>query len=74
MGMMDKVKAKLNRGKAADMARQHGDKIDKGADTAASKADETTRGKYGSQTETGKDKAKESVDRLSEEKDEGTGT
>ena len=74
MGMMDKVKAKLHRGKAEDLARQHGDKIDKGVDTAAQKADEKTQGKYSGQIDTGRDKAKESMDRLSEQqkKDEGT--
>ncbi|MFG2196938.1 antitoxin [Streptomyces sp. NPDC048639] len=75
MGMMDKVKAKLNRGKAEDAASQHRDKIDKGMDTAASKADEKTHGKHSKQIDTGSDKAKESLDRLSEQqKDEGKGT
>ncbi|MEU8566956.1 antitoxin [Streptomyces pathocidini] len=71
MGMMDKVKAKLNRGKADDAVRQHGDKIDKGVDTAAKKADEKTQGKYSGQIDTGRDKTKESIDRLGDKKDEG---
>ncbi|MGP3923811.1 antitoxin [Streptomyces sp. 8N616] len=73
MGMMDKVKAKLNRGKAEEGARKHRGKIDKGVDTAASTSDEKTQGKYSSQIDTGRDKAKESPDRK-QQKDEGTGT
>jgi hypothetical protein len=42
-----KVKAKLNRGKAEYLTRQHGDKIDKGVDTAAEKADEKTSASAG---------------------------
>ncbi|MFB7991205.1 antitoxin [Streptomyces sp. NPDC056002] len=64
MGIMDTLKAKLHKDKAADLAQQHGDKIDQGLDKASKTADEKTQGKYSDQIQTGTGKAKDAVDRL----------
>ncbi|MET7517277.1 antitoxin [Streptomyces sp. NPDC005480] len=64
MGILDTLKAKLSKDKAAGLAQQHGDKIDQGMDKAAKTADEKTQGKYSDQIQTGTSKAKDAMDRL----------
>jgi hypothetical protein len=66
MGLLDHVKARLGpaKGKVADLAQQHGDKIQHGLDRAARAVDEKTKGKYSDRIRTGTDKAKGAMDRL----------
>ncbi|MCX4642684.1 antitoxin [Streptomyces sp. NPDC055059] len=64
MGILDTLKAKLNKDKASDLARQHGDKIDQGLDKAGKTADGKTQGKYSDQIQTGTSKAKDAMDRF----------
>ncbi|MFB6677797.1 antitoxin [Streptomyces sp. NPDC057684] len=64
MGILDTLKSKLNKDKASDLARQHGDKIDQGMDKASKRADEKTQGKYSDQIQTGTSKAKDAMDRF----------
>ncbi|GHB01058.1 antitoxin [Streptomyces termitum] len=73
MGLMDSLKAKLGpaKDKVADLAQQHGDKIDQGLDKAAKVVDEKTKGKYSGQIQSGTGKAKEAIDRIGN-KDGGT--
>ncbi|WP_432182676.1 antitoxin [Streptomyces sp. NBC_00063] len=73
MGILDTLKAKLNKDKASDLARQHGDKIDQGLDKAAKTADGKTQGKYSDQIQTGTSKAKDAMDRFGGQ-DKGGGT
>ena len=61
MGMFDKFKKK-----AADMADEHGDKIEGGIDKAADFADDKTGGKYTDKIEGGTEKAKDLLDGLGE--------
>ncbi|MFF4171746.1 antitoxin [Streptomyces sp. NPDC001744] len=72
MGLMDSLKAKLGpaKEKVADLAQQHGDKIDQGLDKAAKAVDERTKGKYSDKIRSGTGKAKEAIDRMGH-KDEG---
>ncbi|MEB8341837.1 antitoxin [Streptomyces endophyticus] len=67
MGFLDSLKAKFGpfKGKASDLARQHGDKIDQGLDKAGKMVDEKTKGKYRDKIQMGTDKAKDAVDRMS---------
>ncbi len=60
MSFMDTLKEKLgmSKGKASDMMRQHGDKVDQGLDKAGDAVDSKTGGKYSSQIDSGVDKAK----------------
>ncbi len=68
MGFMDSIKEKLgNRGKAEDMARQHGDKVDEGIDRAGRTTDEKTGGKHSDQIHTGTDKAKDAMGKYTDE-------
>ncbi|MEK8172759.1 antitoxin [Streptomyces sp. M19] len=69
MGMLDNLKAKagLLKGKAGDLAQQHGDKIERGLDKAAKTVDGKTKGKYSGKIETGTSKAKDALDRLSQQ-------
>ncbi|AEW96919.1 MULTISPECIES: antitoxin [Streptomycetaceae] len=62
MGFLDTIKGKLNRGKAEDLARQHGDQVKGGMDKAGGALDERTGGKYGDQIRGGEEKAKGSYD------------
>ena len=62
MGMFDKFKKK-----AADMADEHGDKIESGIDKAADFADDKTGGKYSDKIESGTEKAKDFLDDLGED-------
>ncbi|CCA58750.1 MULTISPECIES: antitoxin [Streptomyces] len=61
MGLLDSLKAKLApaKDKVADLAQQHGDKIDHGIDKAARLVDEKTKGKYSDKIHSGTDKAKD---------------
>ncbi|MEE4545508.1 antitoxin [Streptomyces sp. V4-01] len=63
MSFMDTLKDKLgmSKGKADDMMREHGDKVDQGVDKAGQAADSRTGGKYSSQIDTGEDKAKDAA-------------
>ncbi|MEU8629287.1 antitoxin [Streptomyces sp. NPDC048669] len=73
MGFMDNLKAKLSpaKDKVSDLAQQHGGKIDQGLQKAARTVDEKTKGKYSDKIESGTQKAKDAVERLSH-KDGGT--
>ncbi|MEU3606141.1 antitoxin [Streptomyces sp. NPDC035033] len=73
MGLLDSLKAKLGpaKGKVADLAQQHGEKIDHGLDKAARMVDEKTKGKYSDKIQSGTGKAKEAIDRIGH-KDDGT--
>ncbi|MFB7030442.1 MULTISPECIES: antitoxin [unclassified Streptomyces] len=66
MGLMDSLKAKLApaKEKVADLAHQHGDKIDQGLDKAAKVVDERTKGKYSDKIHSGTGKAKDAIDRM----------
>ncbi|MFE0733571.1 antitoxin [Streptomyces sp. NPDC058855] len=74
MGLLDSLKAKLApaKDKVADLAHQHGDKIDHGIDKAARMVDERTKGKYSDKIQSGTGKAKDALDRIGH-KDDGTG-
>ncbi|MEJ7796728.1 MAG: antitoxin, partial [Nocardioides sp.] len=65
MGLLDKMKAQAK--KTAD---QHGDKIAKGIDKAATTADNKTKGKYSKHIGTGRSKAKEALDKLDDKRDD----
>ncbi|WP_055600860.1 antitoxin, partial [Streptomyces aureus] len=73
MGLLDSLKAKLApaKDKVADLAQQHGDKIDHGIEKAAKLVDEKTKGKYSGKIHSGTDKAKDALDRIGH-KDDGT--
>ncbi|MEV0094420.1 antitoxin [Streptomyces sp. NPDC050738] len=75
MGFLDNLKAKLApaKDKVGDLAQQHGGKIEQGLDKAAQTVDSKTKGKYSDKIETGTDKAKDALGKLSN-KDGGTGT
>ena len=68
MGFLDKLK-----GKAQQAVDQHGDKIARGIDQAATAADKKTKGKYSRHLDTGSSKAKEALDRLDGKRDGDTG-
>jgi VIT1/CCC1 family predicted Fe2+/Mn2+ transporter len=63
MSFMDTLKEKLgmSKGKADDMTREHGDKVDQGIDKAGQAADSRTGGKHSSQIDSGADKAKDAA-------------
>ncbi|MBO1335815.1 antitoxin [Streptomyces sp. VRA16 Mangrove soil] len=65
MGFLDSIRAKLNKDKVSDLAREHGDKIDQGLDKAAKMADDKTKGKYSDKIQQGADKAKDTLGKLS---------
>ena len=73
MSFMDTLKDKLgmSKGKAGDVARQHGDKIDEGLDKAGKAADSKTGGKYSGQIDSGVKKAKGA---FGDTRDKGGGT
>ncbi|WP_329137261.1 antitoxin [Streptomyces sp. NBC_01476] len=61
----------MSKGKADDLARQHGDQIERGMDKGARTLDSKTGGKHGDQIDSGTEKARNSLhDR--ENKDGGT--
>ncbi|WP_426366607.1 antitoxin [Streptomyces sp. E-08] len=75
MGLLDSLKAKLApaKDKVADLAQQHGEKIDHGLDKAAKMVDEKTKGKYSDKIQSGTGKAKDAIDRIGHgHKDDGT--
>ncbi|WP_328470207.1 antitoxin [Streptomyces sp. NBC_00448] len=63
MSFMDSLKGKIgvSKDKAADLAKQHGDKIQQGLDKAAKTVDSKTGGKYSNQINSGVGKAKDAV-------------
>ncbi|MFE0646312.1 antitoxin [Streptomyces sp. NPDC058877] len=73
MALLDSLKAKLApaKDKVADLAQQHGEKIDHGLDKAAKMVDEKTKGKYSDKIRSGTGKAKDAIDRIGH-KDGGT--
>ena len=58
MGFLDKM-----RGHATRAVDQHGDKIARGIDQAASAADKKSKGKYSRHIGTGRTKAQEALDK-----------
>jgi len=70
MSFMNTLKDKLgmSKGKAGDLAQQHGDQINQGVDRAGRTLDDKTGGKYSDKIDTGTDKAKDAMENL---KDEG---
>ncbi|WP_335978900.1 MULTISPECIES: antitoxin [Streptomycetaceae] len=68
MSFMDSLKGKLDasKGKAAELAKQHGGKIEQGLDKAAHTVDSKTGGKYSNQINSGVSKAKDAVKGYSE--------
>jgi hypothetical protein len=70
MSFMDTLKDKLgmSKGKAGDLAQQHGDQVNQGIDRAGQTLDDRTGGKYSDRIDTGTDKAK---DAMGNRKDEG---
>ena len=67
MGFLDNLK-----GKAQQAVDQHGDKITRGIDQAATAADKKTKGKYSRHISTGSSKAKQALERLDDKRDGGT--
>ena len=65
MGFLDKAKAAAT--KAVD---QHGDKIAKGVDQAASAIDKQTKGKHTDKIDQGRAKAKDALDSLDGKNDD----
>jgi hypothetical protein len=59
MSIFDKVK-----GKAADLARDHGEKVAKGVDKAADAANRRTGGQHADKIRDGAERAKRAVDDL----------
>lgn len=76
MGLLDSLKAKLApaKDKVADLAQQHGEKIDHGLDKAAKLVDEKTKGKYSDKIQKGTGRAKNAMDRLAHKDDPGPDT
>jgi len=68
MGLFDKAKdlAEDLRGKAGDLADEHGDRIKQGIDRAAGVVDDKTKGRRTDTIESAAQKAKGAVDRLAE--------
>ena len=62
MGFLDRFKKK-----AADLAEDHGDKIEGAIDKAADVADDKTGGKYSDKIESGADAAKDAIEGLSDD-------
>ncbi|WP_333766644.1 antitoxin [Streptomyces sp. IBSBF 2435] len=75
MSFMDTLKDKLGmaKGKAGDLAEQHGDKVDSGIDKAAKTADSKTGGKYSDKIGTGADKARDAAGKLGDKGGRDTG-
>ncbi|MFF1508423.1 antitoxin [Streptomyces sp. NPDC058326] len=75
MGLLDSLKAKLGpaKEKVADLAQQHGEKIDHGLDKAAKLVDEKTKGKYSDKIQSGTGKAKDAIDRIGHKDDSTPG-
>jgi hypothetical protein len=73
MSFMDTIKEKLGMSKdrAADVAHQHGDKIDQGLDKAGHTVDSKTGGKHSSQIDSGVGKAQDAVKDFGEKGENG---
>ncbi|MEG3631109.1 antitoxin [Streptomyces poriticola] len=71
MGLVNNLKAKLGpaKGKVSGLAREHGDKIDRGLDKMAKTVDQKTKGKYSDRIQSGTGKAKDAMDRLAHKDD-----
>lgn len=68
MSFLDKI-----RGKAKNLAEQHGDKVGGGVDKAADFVDKKTKGKYSDKIDSGVDKVKEGIDKVANGKDDPPG-
>jgi hypothetical protein len=68
MSIFDKVK-----GKAADLARDHGEKVAKGVDKAADAANRRTGGQHADKIRDGAERAKRAVDDLGNQPPDETG-
>lgn len=66
MGFLDNMRARLSpaKDKVADLAQQHGGKIEQGLDKAAKAVDDRTKGKYSDKIQSGTEKAKGAMDRM----------
>ncbi|MFC9650566.1 MULTISPECIES: antitoxin [unclassified Streptomyces] len=73
MSFLDSLKAKIGpaKNKVADLAQQHGDKIEHGLEKAARTVDQKTKGKYSGKIDSGTGKAKDALGKLAH-KDDGT--
>jgi hypothetical protein len=69
MSIFDKVK-----GKAADLARDHGEKVAKGLDKAADAANQRTGGQHADKIRDGAERAKRALDDLGNQPPGETGT
>ncbi len=71
MGFLDKLKGHSDeiKGKAADLASQHGDKVDAGLDKAADLANKATKGKFEDKIDAAAEKAKDAAEKLGGEAD-----
>jgi len=64
MGFLDKLRGKGGlKDKAADLAKEHDDKIDQGIDKAADKIDDATEGKYTDKIDDAAQKAKDAYEK-----------
>ncbi|OMI40706.1 antitoxin [Streptomyces sparsogenes] len=68
MSTLDNLKAKAGamKDKAVGFTRQHESRIERGLDKAVRTVDAKTKGKYRDKLETGADKAKDALNRLSQ--------
>ena len=75
MGFRESLRARLApaRDKVSDLASQHGDRIGQGLDKAARTVDERTKGKYSDRIDAGRGKAKDAIDRMSQQRGDGGG-
>jgi hypothetical protein len=66
MGFADKAKQALEdaRGRAAQLADQHGDKVDRAVDKAGDVVDRRTKGRYRAKVDKAQTAAKGAADRL----------
>ncbi|MER8067702.1 antitoxin [Streptomyces sp. NPDC094034] len=73
MSFLDSLKAKIGpaKNKVADLAQQHGDKIEHGLEKAARTVDQKTKGKYSDKIDSGTGKAKDALGKLAH-KDDGS--
>ncbi|MFE2037916.1 antitoxin [Streptomyces scopuliridis] len=73
MSFLDSLKAKIGpaKNKVADLAQQHGGKIEHGLEKAARTVDQKTKGKYSDKIDSGTGKAKDALGKLTH-KDDGT--
>jgi len=73
MGFLDTIKEKFaNKGKAEDVARQHGDKIDDTVDRGGRAVDDRTGGKHSDQIRTGTDRTKDAMGKYTDEGGSGS--